>query len=97
MAGVQLQPQAAELALATFWKQLAAVPELSRQGDCELLQVGEGACFPLEGSNVANKLLVRQSYKDLHTLMLEHFDAGGRSFIITGNPGDLICAAMFAA
>jgi hypothetical protein len=73
-----------------FWDQLALITELSNVDGSDFLELGAGACFPLEGSNVANKLLVRQSYKDLHALMLQHFERQGRSFIITGKPGDVI-------
>jgi hypothetical protein len=87
ITGAQQRPQPAEHAVHAFWDQLALITELS---NVDFLELGAGACFPLEGSNVANKLLVRQSYKDLHALMLQHFERQGRSFIITGNPGDVI-------
>jgi hypothetical protein len=91
ITGAQPRLQAAEPALHAFWEQLAATTELTQVDGSDFLLLGAGACFPLEGSNVANKLLVRQSYKDLHALMLQHFDRQGRSFIITGNPGEVIC------
>jgi hypothetical protein len=90
LAGAQQQPQPAEHAVHAFWEQLAMILELSNVDGSDFLELGAGACFPLEGSNVANKLLVRQSYKDLHALMLQHFDRQGGSFIITGNPGNVI-------
>ena len=71
-----------------FWSQLCAVKQLSEVGSAKLLQLGSGACFPLEGSDIRGRLYVRQCYVDLAELLEQHLAQGGRSLIITGTPGD---------
>ena len=53
-------------------------------GSAQLLQLGNGACFPGE---FKSSLLVRQCYVELSQMLHDYFAAGGRSFIITGNEG----------
>ena len=73
-----------------LWSTLATISELVRVGSYEFLQLPDSAAFPLEGSNVTHRLLVRQCYKDLVDLLVHHASTGGHSFIIAGNPGQLL-------
>ena len=88
LAGTHTQPAAARM--QAFWKELATVTELKKIGSHSFLQLGGTACFPLEGTTVQNTILIRQCYFDIKKLMDGHFAAGGRSFILTGNPGRMI-------
>ena len=74
-------------ALQNFWTALTSVEEVLNVGTAELLKLPAGVAFPQEGSNVTDKLLVRQCYVELRELTMAHFSSGGRSMIITGNPG----------
>ena len=72
--------------------------QLLRVGTAELLQLPAGVAFPQEGSNVTDKLLVRQCYVELRELTKAHFSDGGRSMIITGNPGrQILCSTTNTA
>ena len=77
----------ANAALQTFWQELAAIRELSLFGTHAFLVLGAAACFPLEGDSVQRRLFIRQCYRELMDILDAHFASGGRSFIITGNPG----------
>lgn len=78
----------ADPGLQNFWHQLAAVEHLSAGDSAELLQLGNNACFPLEGNAVQGRLLVRRCYDELSQILQTYIAAGGHTFIITGNPGD---------
>lgn len=79
--------QRADAELQTFWHDLAATRELSPFGAHLFLELSPAACFPLEGSAVQRRLFIRQCYLELMQILDDHFARGGRSFIITGNPG----------
>ena len=74
-------------ALQRFWTALASVEQLLHVGTADLLQLPADVAFPQEGSNVTDKMLVRQCYIGLRELTMAYFSSGGRSMIITGNPG----------
>ena len=76
--------------LQNFWDQLAAVEQLSTAGPARLLHLGNNAHFPLEGSDVRGRLLVRQCYAELSQILQDYLAAQGRSFIITGNSGMIL-------
>ena len=80
--------QPADQKLQLFWSQLSAVKQLSVVDSATFLHIGSEACFPQEGNAVQSRLFIRQCYFDLAELLEEHLANGGRSFIITGNPGD---------
>ena len=78
--------------LQNFWYQLAAVEQLSEVGSAQLLQLGNDARFPLEGSDVRGRLIVRRCYVELSKILQDYIADKGHTFIITGSPGDsLLC------
>ena len=53
----------------------------------QFLQLGSGACFPIEGNTFQGRLIVRRCYHDLAHQLEHHFSCSGHTFIVTGNPG----------
>jgi len=58
--------------LQNFWYELAAAEQLSKVGSAHFLQLGNGACFPLEGNAVRGRLLVRHCYEELSQILQQH-------------------------
>ena len=84
----QQEPRLPGPELQNFWCQPAAVEQLSEVESGQLLELGNSACFPLEGSAVRGRLLVRQCFMELGQILRDYSMDGVHTFIITGSPGD---------
>lgn len=85
MAKCSFHSAVASPAMQEFWQQLT---KAEVQGD--FLRLVEGTYF-LGNKRLGNMLMVRRSYVDLHNIILNHHETGGRVITITGSPGQLTC------